>query len=168
MKVLEDSVLVKEDLLFDEENTAGDIAATSDISSISLKEDDEKMYEERQESNTRIPLKKIKIVNMVKEHPNWSLKTIQHQGDGALRTKKDLPRWKNIKNGGTTLEKYEQINNYNRYEDATEEKRPVTTRILQTWAAQAAAQYQSDKFRFKASKSWVKNSKPSTVLGVEK
>jgi len=33
MKVLEDSVLVKEDQFFHEEDTAGDIAATSDISS---------------------------------------------------------------------------------------------------------------------------------------
>jgi len=117
------------------------------------------MYEERQESNTRIPLeKKIRIVNKVNEHPNCSLKTIQHQGGGALRTKKDFPRWKNdFKNGGATLEKYEQINKwaYNRYEDARKEKRPETTRMLQTWAAQAAAQYQSDKFRFKASKCWV-------------
>ena len=63
MKVLEDSVLVKEDQLFHEKDTAGDIAATSDISSISLEEDDEKMNEEGQESNTRIPLeKKIRIV----------------------------------------------------------------------------------------------------------
>jgi len=60
-----------------------------------------------------------------------------------------------LKNGGTTIEKYQQINKwaYNRYEDARKEKRPVTTRMLQTWAAQANAQYQSDEFRFKASKS---------------
>lgn len=36
---------------------------------------------------------KIKILNMVREHPNWSLKTIQNRGSGALKNKSDLKKW---------------------------------------------------------------------------
>lgn len=35
---------------------------------------------------------KLKILNMVREHPKWSLKTIQRHGGDALKNKSDLKK----------------------------------------------------------------------------
>lgn len=54
---------------------------------------------------------KIKILNMVREHPNWSLKTIQKHGGSALKNKSDLKKWQEqIEKGSGVKEKFDMIN----------------------------------------------------------
>ncbi|KAF5279826.1 hypothetical protein FQA39_LY18219 [Lamprigera yunnana] len=65
---------------------------------------------------------KVKVINMVKEHPKWSLKSLHKRGASCLKNMKYLARWKeDIKSGGTTIDKYSVINlwTYDRFMEAT-------------------------------------------------
>lgn len=105
-----------------------------------------------------IPLEyKIKVVNLAKEHPKWSLKTLQKNGCSRLKSMKLLYRWKeDIKRGGTRIDKYTAIDSwtYDRFVEACRANhQQVTTRDLQQWALTAANKFKD--FSFKASKRWV-------------
>lgn len=98
------------------------------------------------------------MYNMAREHPKWSLETLQHQGCASLTRKDELIRFRiDIQNGGTAYEKYYAITKWTiyRFKEAQSRKSHVTTRNLQEWAMQAAMQYISDDFKFTASTSWV-------------
>ncbi|KAK2579037.1 hypothetical protein KPH14_002830 [Odynerus spinipes] len=58
-----------------------------------------------------IPLEtKMKIVTLTKQHPRWSLKTLQRTACRALKRKEDVKRWeRDIMKGGTTKDKYTSI-----------------------------------------------------------
>lgn len=110
-----------------------------------------------------IPIEtKIKIVQVAKEHPNWSLQTLQRNGCSLLKSKKYLGRWENdILNGGVK-ECYDKINKwtYDRFYESRVNKQPVSTRMIQQWASVAAMQFENvSGFRFIASLSWVKKFK---------
>lgn len=103
---------------------------------------------------------KIKVINMAKEHPKWSLKTLQKNGCLRLKTMNHLYRWKrDIKCGGTIIDKYAVIDSwtYDCFMEAKANCQQVTTRNLQQWALSAASQFHN--FPFKASNSWVKKFK---------
>ncbi|XP_026671179.1 uncharacterized protein LOC108627179 isoform X1 [Ceratina calcarata] len=108
-----------------------------------------------------IPLEyKIKVVNIVKAHKGWTLKTLQRRGCSRLKRMDDIPRWEaHIKRGGTIFDKYSIIDSWtkDRFEEARKSHQQVTTRNLQEWALAAASQFRD--FQFKASKSWVKQFK---------
>ncbi|KYN27428.1 hypothetical protein ALC57_03184 [Trachymyrmex cornetzi] len=96
-----------------------------------------------------IPIsRKIQILNLVASHPKWKLQTIQSHG------------------GGGKKEKYDQINEWtlDRFKEARNEKKPVTTRMLLQWGTQAALQYESEDFHFVASESWVTRLKASNRI----
>jgi hypothetical protein len=143
------------------ETASPDISEISSIcssnASISLSSDNEE-YEKTQckRNKTYIPLEtKIKIVNLAREHPRWSLKTLQNMGGSALKNKKHLSRWREeIRKGGNKWEKFEAINKWvlDRFHEARNQKRPVITRMLKSWASQAALQFEG--LNFSASKSW--------------
>lgn len=131
----------------------------SSSTSIASQSESETEYEpqcKQRKSAGYIPLEtKIKILNMVKEHPKWSIKTIHQRGGSALQRKSDLKRWRaEIEQGGGIKEKYEAINKWtiDRFHEAREQKKPVTTRMLQQWASQAAAQFKN--LNFVASRTW--------------
>lgn len=97
---------------------------------------------------------------MAREHPKWSLKTLQTRGGAALKHKGLLKIWeKDIENGGTVFDKWEMIDKwtFDRFVEARKSMKPVTTRTLQQWALAAAMQY--DNFDFTASVTWVKEFK---------
>lgn len=123
-------------------------------------DDDSEQYmlpEKENKSMEYIPLDyKIKVVNMVKEHPKWTLKNLHKKGCSRLKSMKHLYRWEeDIKRGGTTIDKYNIINSwtYDRFVEARVNYQQVTTRNLQEWALSAASQFEN--FPFKASKPWV-------------
>jgi len=104
-----------------------------------------------------IPLDyKVTVINIAKQHPNWSLKNLQRKGCSRLKNMKDLKRWEEqIKKGGTIIDKYTTIDSwtYDRFVEARENLQQVTTRNLQQWALAAASQFEN--FNFKSSLSWV-------------
>ncbi|KAJ8678390.1 hypothetical protein QAD02_014177 [Eretmocerus hayati] len=110
-------------------------------------------------SAAAIPLdEKIKIVNMQREHPNWKLPSIRANGGKALSRLDELTQWKkHIANGGTLQDKYNAIDEwtYDRFQEARNSGRPVYTRDLRVWALQAARQFESSGFKFKASRGWI-------------
>ena len=90
---------------------------------------------------------------MVREHPKWSLKTLQHRGSSALTRKDDLRRWENhIIKGGTQYDKSKISKDwtYKRFIEAREKKIPVYVKNLQEWAIQAAMQFNDENFTFTA------------------
>ena len=107
----------------------------------------------------QVPLEvKIKVVNMAREHPAWSLSTLQHQGSSKLRHKGMLNIWeKEIHSGGTRYDKLNTIDKwvYDRFVEARGSNEQVTTRTLQEWGLAAANQYLAPDFQFIASESWV-------------
>ncbi|KAJ8688646.1 hypothetical protein QAD02_024441 [Eretmocerus hayati] len=111
----------------------------------------------------RVPLaKKMKAVNSHREHKNWKLKTLQvHIGKCLIRID-ELYRWKQqITKGGCPDDQLEVVSNwvYERFREQRAAQLPVTTRNLQEWALQAAAQFCSTNFKFKASLSWINDFK---------
>lgn len=58
-------------------------------------------------------LTKIRICNLAREHPKWSLKTLQNNGASCLSRKDELKRWSvEIKSGGTKFDKLQFIKEY--------------------------------------------------------
>ncbi|KAJ8680290.1 hypothetical protein QAD02_016077 [Eretmocerus hayati] len=106
-----------------------------------------------------IPLAtKIKIINKAREHPNWSLKTLQNNGCMALTRMDTLARWsKDIEKGGTQNDESEYIHEktFELFKDARAKRLPIHTRNVQEWAIQAALQFRSGLTDFCASDSWV-------------
>ncbi|XP_032679519.1 uncharacterized protein LOC116847972 [Odontomachus brunneus] len=94
---------------------------------------------------------------MAKEHPNWSLQTLQRKGAHYLKYKRDLKQWeKDVLSGGTRFDKLYAINSWtlDRFTEAREKFEQVTTRTLQQWAMAAAQQFLSSTFKFSAGKTW--------------
>ncbi|XP_032673519.1 uncharacterized protein LOC116845214 [Odontomachus brunneus] len=100
---------------------------------------------------------KRKVVAIAKEHPNWSLQTLQREGAHYLKCKSDLKQWeKDVLSGGTRFDKLYAINSWtlDRFTEAREKFEQVTTRTLQQWAMAAAQQFLSSTFKFSAGKTW--------------
>jgi len=137
------------------EKTVSSTSSTSFTSQSESEKEYEPQCKERKIASY-MPLEtKIKIVNMVREHPKWSIQTIHKRGGSALQRKSDLKRWcAEIEQGGGIKEKYEAINKWtiDRFREAREQKKPVTTRMLQQWASQAAVQFEG--LNFVASHTW--------------
>ncbi|WP_316206617.1 hypothetical protein, partial [Escherichia coli] len=77
-----------------------------------------------------IPIhKKIKAVNLFREHPNWNLKTLQKFVGPSLVRKDEIHRWKkDVMKGGTKFDKLKEIENWTwkRFQDARINKQPVS------------------------------------------
>ena len=77
---------------------------------------DDEDYEpaEKATKGEYVPLEtKMKVVKLAKEHPKWSLRTLQRKGSRVLRRRDDLKRWEeNVKSGGTTIDKYSIIDSW--------------------------------------------------------
>lgn len=108
-----------------------------------------------------IPLDyKIKVVNLAKTNPGWSLQSLQRRGAHRLKRKDDLKKWEEqIRNGGTTKDKYNTIDSWvnDRFTEARQCNQQVTTRNLQQWALAAASQFPD--LKFKAGHTWVEQFK---------
>ncbi|XP_036144190.1 uncharacterized protein LOC118646035 [Monomorium pharaonis] len=122
-------------------------------------EEDESDYEPKEKKSKKqdfIPLNyKIKVVNIAKSHPKWSLKNLHKKRCSQLKRMDQLPIWEqHIKSGGTVFDKYTIIDSwtYDRFIEARQINQQVTTRNLQQWALAAASQFED--FDFKASNSW--------------
>lgn len=71
---------------------------------------------------------KIKILNLVREHSNWSLKTIHKHGGNALKNKSDLKKWQvQIEQGGGVKEKFNMIQKwtFDRFVEARQQMQPI-------------------------------------------
>lgn len=80
---------------------------------ISSTEESDDLYEPPEKKvKKNIPFDvEIKILNLVREHPKWTLKTIHRNGDKSLKLMRDLKTWKaEIKKGGSAMEKFHIIN----------------------------------------------------------
>jgi hypothetical protein len=134
----------------------GEESSSGDSSPTDLSE-----YEPSPKRATRqhIPLDvKIKVFNLAKEHPKWSISTLRNMGSIHLKHKGMLAIWeKDIKAGGTKLDKLEMIDRwvYDRFVEARNRNQPVMTRTLQEWAISASFQHLSPGFEFSASTTWV-------------
>ncbi|KAK9295328.1 hypothetical protein QLX08_010314 [Tetragonisca angustula] len=130
-------------------------------------------FQEHEPKKSRIsdfvPLdRRLKIINIARQHPKWSLQTLQRHGCQELRRKDYLQRWiKEIKGVGVK-ESFDYINKYtyDRFTETRNDKRPVTTRMLQQWASAAALPFQSNSFHFTASESWVKKFKSTHKISL--
>jgi hypothetical protein len=106
--------------------------------------------------------RKIEILQIISEHPNWSLKTIQSKGCREYKHASYKKRWEEqIKRGGTTYEKYLQIDSYvyERYSDARKEFKILHAFDLRAWAMQCCQTFIDTGFLFKASGHWLSNFK---------
>ena len=75
--------------------------------------------------------KKNKIYNLSRQHPNWSLKSLQKNGASCLSRKDELTRWKSeIVKGETKFDKIKNINDYvyKRFCEEREKYSCITTR----------------------------------------
>lgn len=144
----------------DEEGLFEEVKALAPSNSRSEDEYDPEDEEERSKVDY-VPLDyKEKVVNLAKEHPKWSLKTLQTKGASRLKNMKQLKRWEDqVKTRGTKLDKYKTIDSltYDRFKKARESGQRVTSSILQQWALSAARDFPD--LDFKASKSWVEEFK---------
>ncbi|XP_036139694.1 uncharacterized protein LOC118644689 [Monomorium pharaonis] len=127
-------------------------------------EEDESDYEPKEKQSKKqdfVPINyKIKVINIAKSHPKWSLKNLHKKGCYQLKRMDQLPIWEqHIKSGGTIFDKYTIIDSwtYDRFIEARQINQQVTTRNLQQWALAAASQFED--FDFKASNSWVEKFK---------
>ncbi|XP_046734590.1 uncharacterized protein LOC124404482 [Diprion similis] len=103
---------------------------------------------------------KIKIVNMAKAHPKWSLKTLHRKGGSRLKRLDQLKLWeKQITSGGTNKDKFNIIDSctYDSFVQARQSNQSVTTKHLQQWGLAAASQF--PELNFQASETWVKRFK---------
>jgi len=157
LEMLSEKKLVTEEELYEEDN---DVVPVRENKNSSLA-DEVDVYEPEPalyRLADHIPLdSKIRMINIAKEHPNWSLQTLQKKGCSLLKKKENLKKWEaDVKSGGTRFDKISSIDSwtYDRYVEARQNRQQVTTRNLQQWALAAAAQYPD--FDFKASDSWVK------------
>ncbi|KAF5294420.1 hypothetical protein FQA39_LY13405 [Lamprigera yunnana] len=85
---------------------------------------------------------KIKVVNIVKQYPKWSLANLQKKGCSRLKSIKDLKKWKeHIKKRGTIIDKYATIDSwtYDCFMEARENLQQATTRNLQQKIKKKAA-----------------------------
>ncbi|KAJ8672603.1 hypothetical protein QAD02_003862 [Eretmocerus hayati] len=101
---------------------------------------------------------KIKIINKSREHPEWSLTTLQKNGCKALTRKDTLARWtKDIEKGGTQIDEsvYIKGKTFEIFKDARAKRLPIHKRNVQEWAIQAALEFRSGQTRFCASNSWL-------------
>ncbi|XP_043263202.1 uncharacterized protein LOC122403642, partial [Colletes gigas] len=105
---------------------------------------------------------KIKAVTAAKLHPTWTWKTLQRSVTRQLCSASQLLHWKQIiERNCSSHEKYHVITQWtvDRFLEARQLKKQITTRMLQLWALQASNQFRSDDFKFRASTSWVKKLK---------
>ena len=65
-------------------------------------------------NKSSVPLKrKIEILKLVNDHPNWSLDTIRRNGCSEFIDKKYKARWQaQVDSGGTNFDKYQAIDDY--------------------------------------------------------
>jgi hypothetical protein len=85
---------------------------------------------------------KIRAVTLAKEHPGWSLKTLQRKGCSRLKNMSYLSRWEEqIKSGGSKFDKYCTVDSWthDRFIEARQNFQQITTRNLQQWALGAAS-----------------------------
>ncbi|KAJ8668959.1 hypothetical protein QAD02_000218 [Eretmocerus hayati] len=180
IKIVKDAARVEDEELFLFEENLGELEASSEPCSggadacapsespleltesetTTAEESSPSIWELSQEySNEYISLDyKIKVVNMKREHPNWSLESIRANGGGKLSRMDELTRWKKeIAKGGTFIDKSLVIDKwtYDRFKECRERGKPVFTRDLRVWALQAARQFESSGHKFTASKSWI-------------
>lgn len=117
--------------------------------------------EEKKSKSEYIPLEyKVKVVNISKSHPTWTLKTLHKRGCSRLKRVDFLPKWEEqIKSGGTAFDKYATIDSWtsDRFQEARKNCQQVTTRNLQQWDLSAASQFHD--FEFKALETWVREFK---------
>lgn len=96
---------------------------------------DDEDYEpaEKASKGDYVPLvTKIKVVKMAKEHPKWSLRTLQTKGSRRLTRKDELKRWEeNIKSGGSTIDKYSIIDSwtYDRFVESRQNYQQVSVHL---------------------------------------
>ncbi|XP_046411535.1 uncharacterized protein LOC124175377 [Neodiprion fabricii] len=164
LEVLDENSLIDEDELIsvEESDEKGLFHEVKSSISGSASDDEYKPDEENTKPDIdHVPLEyKIKIVNMAKSHPKWSLKTLQKKGGSRLKRMNQLTVWeKQITSGGTTKDKYKIIDSctYNRFMKARQSNQLVTTRNLQQWGLAAASQL--PELKFQASESWAQRFK---------
>ncbi|GFY20562.1 HTH CENPB-type domain-containing protein [Trichonephila clavipes] len=158
METLAENIIVIEDdlILFEEADEEGLFEEVED--SVLQSDDEYHPDEKRSKIDTDdIPLDyKIKVVNLAKEHPKWSLKNLQKKGGSRLKRMVQLKIWEEqIRRGGSTKYKYTIDKwTHDRFVEARQSNQQVTTRNLQQWALAAASQFPD--LEFKASEAWVK------------
>ncbi|GFW40918.1 HTH CENPB-type domain-containing protein [Trichonephila clavipes] len=159
METLAENIIVIEDdlILFEEADEEG---LFEEVEDSGLQSDEEYHPDEKRSKidTDDIPLDyKIKVVNLAKEHPKWSLKNLQKKGGSHLKRMDELKIWEEqIRRGGSTKDKYTTIDKWthDRFVEARQSNQQVTTRNLQQWALAAASQFPD--LEFKASEAWVK------------
>ncbi|KAJ8676823.1 hypothetical protein QAD02_012610 [Eretmocerus hayati] len=101
---------------------------------------------------------KIKIINKSREHPEWSLTTLQKNGCRALTRKDTSARWtKDIEKGETQIDEsvYIKEKTFEIFKDTRAKRLPIHKRNVQEWAIQAALEFRSGQTRFCASNYWL-------------
>lgn len=172
-KVLKEFEFCDEDECFvpDNESDCGnlDVSVTDSCvsdgeSAIECSEAESSESESENNRNTEVPFAvKEKIVTVSEKHPTWRLKSLRQNGCSALKSLRQLRRWKaDVKKKKNTRDSFRKINNltFERFQEARSGKKPVSTRNLKQWACAAAtALQQTVNFKFKASESWAKKFK---------
>lgn len=161
MELLSEKKLVCEEELIHEQEECQEVNFIP-INNEDDADDDEYTHEgKRSRYDDPIPLAyKKKVLNIARAHPKWNLATLQKNGCGRLDRMRRLKTWqRDVEKGGTILDKYDVIDSwtYDRFLEARESYKQVTTRNLQEWASAAASQFPD--LIFKASDRWIKRFK---------
>ncbi|XP_014612577.1 PREDICTED: uncharacterized protein LOC106791457 [Polistes canadensis] len=96
----------------------------------------------------------IKGAKCARKHPDWSITTLQPLECTKLRSSNQQRMWEEYINSGRAVYyKYSFIDSrtLDCLKEARKNNRPVTENDLQQWALEAAKEFQSDNFIFKAS-----------------
>ncbi|CAL8086093.1 unnamed protein product [Orchesella dallaii] len=117
----------------------------------------------RPEFTGGIPVeRKLEILKLIEQHPNWSIQTIQRHGGKEFKHRCYKKQWEDhVKAGGTRYEKLKHINKYTweRFQEARKGLQSVKDRHLQAWAVQALQSFRDSSFMFSASHGWVNDFK---------
>lgn len=137
-----------------------DISENSATDSSSSEDEDLPMKKKSRKTNRpEVPFeKKLKIVKLAEEHPDWSLESLRKNGASCLLRKRDLIRWKQqVLHGGSKRDMIKAINEwvYQRFIEARATNTPVCSRHLQEWAVQRAQSFIGGGFEFSASHTWL-------------
>lgn len=102
--------------------------------------------------------KKIKILQMINDHPKWTLSTIHKNGGSAFKNKSYKKKWEaQIRRGGTIFEMFSAIDVYvyNTFQEARAINKIIRSNHIKRWGIQKYLTFPDESFKFNASNKWV-------------
>lgn len=112
---------------------------------------------------------KVKVVNLSRDNPNWSLDMLKEQSECNELTEELLSQWKKeISSDGKIINRRKALNDwvYARCIDYKVNGFKITDKILVNWGLEAKKKFNIHDSQFRAGPKWLKNFKfARTIIG---